>query len=115
MVIELSEGFSTQGVDGEHSDEVPVPPTDVVFVESKIGSREGQDQLMHHAVQLSAVPNVRHRRLVYITRDYDPKNEDEIVGGLRGSDAPVGLVSLRWDGFYRTLEDYRSTLLRIAI
>jgi hypothetical protein len=54
---------------------------------------------------------VRYRRLVYITRDYDPKDKDEIVAGLRGSDAPVGFVPLRWHGFYRTLEDYRSTSL----
>jgi hypothetical protein len=111
VVIELSESFSTEVVDGQHSDEAPVPPTDVVFIESKVGSREGQDQLRRYAEHLSALPNVRHRRLVYITRDYDPKDEDEIVGGPRVSDAPVGFVPLRWHGFYRTLENYRSTSL----
>ncbi len=112
VVIELSEGSPAEAADDQRSDEVAVPPTDVVFVESKIGSREGEDrQLKRYAEQLSAIPDIRHRRLVYITRDYDPKDEDEIVGGLRGSNAPVGFVSLRWHGFYRTLEDYRATSL----
>jgi len=111
VVIELSEGFSAEAAHDQRSDEVPVPPTDVVFIESKVGSREGEDQLKRHAEQLSAIPDIRHRRLVYITRDNDPKNEDEIVGGLRGSDAPVGFVPLRWHGFYRTLEDYRTRSL----
>jgi hypothetical protein len=88
---------------------MPFTPTDVVFVESKVGSREGQDQLRRYAEHLSAVPDVRHRSLVYITRDYDPKDEDEIVGGLQGSYAPVGFVAFRWHGFYRALQDYRST------
>ena len=111
VVIELSEGFSADAVD-ERSEEVPVPPTDVVFVESKVGSSEGEyHQLRRYAEHLSTIPDIRHRRLVYITRDYDPKVEDEIVGGLRGSDAPVGFVPLRWHGFYRTLEHYRSKSL----
>ena len=111
VVIELSEGISAEAAHDQRSDEVPVPPTDVVFIESKVGSREGEDQLRRHAEQLSAIPNIRHRRLVYITRDYDPKDEDEKVGGRRGSDAPVRFVTLRWYEFYRTLEEYRSTSL----
>ena len=112
VVIELSEGFSTEVGDGERSDEVTVAPTDVVFVESKIGSREGEDhQLRRYAEHLAARPNVRHRNLVYITRDYDPKVEDKIVGGTQEADTPVGFVSLRWHEFYRTLEDYRSMSL----
>ncbi|MDQ3863514.1 MAG: DUF4268 domain-containing protein [Actinomycetota bacterium] len=75
VVIELSEGFSAEAAHDQHSGEVPVPPTDVVFIESKVGSREGEDQLKRHAEQLSAIPDIRHRRLVYITRDYDPKDE----------------------------------------
>jgi hypothetical protein len=111
VVIELFEDFAKEGVDDERPDEATVPPMDVVFVESKVGSREGQDQLRRYAEHLSALPEVRHRRLVYITRDYDPKDEDEIVGGLQESDTLVGFVPLRWHEFYRTLEDYRSTSL----
>ena len=99
VVIELSEGFSPEVAHDERSGEVPVPPRDVVFVESKIGSREGDDQLKRYAEQLSDIPSVRRRKLVYVTRGYDPKDADEIVGGLRGSDAPVGCLSLRWHGF----------------
>ncbi len=112
VVIELSEGFSVETGDDHHWDEMPVPPTDVVVVESKIGSPEGEDhQLRRYAEHLSAIPDIRHRRLVYITREYDPKDEDDIVGGLRGSDASVEFRALRWYEFYRTLEAYRSTLL----
>ncbi len=111
VVIELSEGSPTETVDEQRSDEGPVPPTDVVFVESKIGSREGDDQLKRYAEHLSAIPEVRHRRLVYITREYDPKVEDDVVGDLRGSGTSVAFCPLRWHGFYRTLEDYRSTSL----
>jgi hypothetical protein len=56
VVIELSEGFSTEGVDDDRSDEAPVPPTDVVFIESKVGSREGHDQLRRYAEHLSTIP-----------------------------------------------------------
>lgn len=111
VIIELSEGNSAEAVDDQRSGEVACPPTDVVFVESKVGSREGQDQLKRYAEHLSAIPDVRHRRLVYVTRDYDPKDADEIVGGLRGPGTPVEFMPLRWHGFYRTLDDYRSTSL----
>lgn len=109
VVIELSEDIPAEEGDDERLEEAHVTPTDVVFIESKVGSREGQDQLKRYAEHLSAIPDIRHRKLVYITRDYDPK--DEIAGGLRGSDASVEFVPLRWHGFYRTLEDYRSKSL----
>ncbi|MHC5744789.1 MAG: PD-(D/E)XK nuclease family protein [Nostoc sp.] len=59
IVIELSTGLNT----------------DVIFIESKIGSTEGWRQLEKYAEILSNLPNVRHRILIYITRDYDPKEE----------------------------------------
>ena len=111
VVIELSEGFSPEAAHDGRAVEAPVTPTDVVFVESKIGSREGDEQLKRYAEQLSDIPGVRRRKLVYVTRGYDPKDADAIVGGLRGSDAPVGFLPLRWHGFYKTLDDYRAQSL----
>jgi hypothetical protein len=111
VVIELFESIPVEAAHDQWSEELPVTPTDVVFIESKVGSREGQDQLKRYAEQLSAIPDVRRRKLVYITRSFDPKHEDEGVGGLRGSDTPVEYLQLRWHGFYRALEDYRSKSL----
>ncbi|MEH1833551.1 MAG: PD-(D/E)XK nuclease family protein [Nostoc sp.] len=57
IVVELSNGLNT----------------DVIFIESKIGSTERWRQLEKYAEILSKLPNVRHRIFIYITRDYDPK------------------------------------------
>lgn len=111
VVIELSESLLVEAVDDQRLDEAQIPLTDIVFVESKIGSREGEDQLLRYAEQLSAIPEARLRTLVYITRDYDPKDEAEIVSGLGDSGAPIEFVQVRWHEFYRALEDYQSTSL----
>ena len=112
VVMWLSEGgFLAETIIEQHPDEVPIQPTDVVFIESKIGSREGEDQLKRYAEQLSSVPDVRHRRLVYITRDYDPKDVKQIMSGLQESDPHVGFLPIRWHEFYRMLTDYRSASL----
>ena len=69
VVIELSEDPSPEVTHDERSDEATAVSTDVVFVESKIGSREGDDQLKRYAEQLSDISGVRRRRkLVYVTR-----------------------------------------------
>ena len=59
IVVELSDGLNT----------------DVIFIESKVGSKDGNNALRKYAEILSNLPNVRHRILIYITRDYDPKEE----------------------------------------
>ena len=81
----------------------PGPARDLVSVESKIGSREGEDQLARYARVLSREPDVGHRKLVYITRDYDPKNESGITEGIQPK---VDLVAVRWHDFHRVLEKY---------
>ncbi len=111
VIIELSEGFLAEAIIEQHSDEMPVQPTDVVFIESKIGSREGEDQLKRYAEHLSSIPDIRRRRLMYITRDYDPKDVNEIVSGLQGSVVSIEFLQVRWHEFYRMLTDYRSALL----
>src|SRR4051794_6253571 len=57
LVIELSSGTDAG--------------RDVVFLESKIGSGEGAEQLKRYSDLLSTVEGARSRTLVYITRDYD--------------------------------------------
>ena len=45
---------------------------DVVMVESKIGSGEGQDQLRRYAEHLDDMSSFRGEALLYVTRAYDP-------------------------------------------
>lgn len=87
---------------------------DVVYLESKIDSGEGEQQLRRYADLLSKVEGARSRTLVYVTRDYDPKDEAQILrvsenagdgSGSRGgtTTAPVRFLQIRWGDFYRFL------------
>ena len=68
---------------------------EVVFVESKVGSEEGKGQLSKYLDQLRALPGVDRRSLVFITRDYEPKENL--------SDQTVQFVPSRWSDFYQFL------------
>jgi hypothetical protein len=70
----------------------------VVMIESKIGSWEGHDQLKRYAGHLSKMSGMR-KSLVYITRAYDPKDEEEVLLGTND----VRFKQLRWHDFYRFL------------
>jgi PD-(D/E)XK nuclease superfamily len=90
LVVELSNGIDT----------------DIIFIESKIGSKEGEGQLKRYAEILDRLPNFSCRNLIYITRDYEPKNYVEILH----SSAPefnvplnVKFHQLRWYEFYSCL------------
>lgn len=72
---------------------------DVVMIESKIGSWEGQDQLKRYAEHLNKITGTR-KTLVYITRAYDPKSEEQI----RAKTQNVKFRQLRWHDFYRFLQ-----------
>ncbi|MEH2201863.1 PD-(D/E)XK nuclease family protein [Nostoc sp.] len=87
--------------------------TDVIFIESKIGSSEGWQQLKKYADILSKLPNVRHRILIYITRDYDPKEEIKqydcdpklaIKEYCLELSPKINFFQLRWHQFYSFLE-----------
>lgn len=71
----------------------------VVMIESKIGSVEGEGQLKRYAGHLSNTSGMR-KNLVYITRAYDPKDEKEILFGADD----VYFKQLRWHDFYRFLQ-----------
>lgn len=74
----------------------------LVFVESKIGSKEGDDQLRRYAEHLAAQTDVEERVLVYVTRDYEPKEEiNQLDCMLRGR---VRFVQLRWYEVYHFLK-----------
>jgi hypothetical protein len=54
---------------------------DVVMVESKIDSKEGEGQLRRYAEHLERMPNLGSKTLVYITRGYDPKAQRKLLMG----------------------------------
>lgn len=74
---------------------------DVIIIESKIGSSEGQDQLRRYAEILAELPNIRQGLLLYITRNFEPKNEKIILRKL--SRRKVRFRQLRWYTFYNFL------------
>ncbi|AVH61940.1 MULTISPECIES: PD-(D/E)XK nuclease family protein [unclassified Nostoc] len=93
IVVELSNGLST----------------DVIFIESKICSTEVPGQLKKYAEILSNLPNVRHRILIYITRDYDPKDERKKY--CLDLLPKVNFFQLRWYQFYSFLKERASDIL----
>jgi hypothetical protein len=72
---------------------------EVVMIESKIGSVEGEDQLKRYAGHLNDMSGAR-KTLVYITRAYDPKDKEEILSDVDG----ICFEQLRWHDFYRFLQ-----------
>lgn len=82
------------------------PYTEVVMIESKIGSLEGQDQLRRYASHLERLSSEK-KTLIYITRAYDPKVGAEILAGTDG----VDFLQLRWHDFYRFLQDIEKDTL----
>ena len=73
--------------------------SDVIFIESKLGAQEGQEQLTRYAKALAGRSHVRNRVLLYITKKYDPKDADLILKDL----PPITFKQLRWHEFYRFL------------
>ncbi|MDZ8034261.1 PD-(D/E)XK nuclease family protein [Nostoc sp. DedSLP04] len=94
--------------------------TDVIFIESKIGAKDGNNALKKYAEILSNLPNVRHRILIYITRDYDPKEEIKqydyapkptIKEYCLELSPKINFFQLRWYQFYSFLKDRASDIL----
>ena len=75
--------------------------SDWIAIESKISAREGPDQLRRYAQVLAAEQDIGERILLYITRDYDPKDESSILQGLEST---VRFKQLRWYEFYDFLQ-----------
>jgi PD-(D/E)XK nuclease superfamily len=93
-VYETSEGTDLEGL------------IEVVMIESKIGSAEGEDQLKRYASHLSDMSGTR-KTLVYITRAYDPKDEQEMLSEVGG----VCFKQVRWHDFYRFLQSAETDTL----
>jgi hypothetical protein len=81
---------------------------DVIVVESKLGSGEGWEQLRRYAEHLGNRADARERRLVYLTRDPDPKDAVAITANLPN---PVRFIQLRWHEVYRFLASHQQSAL----
>lgn len=82
---------------------------DLIFIESKIGSSEGEDQLQRYAEILAVMPNYRHKALIYITRDFEPKGESDVLKNV--TQQSIKFKQLRWHQFYQFLSAQKETTL----
>jgi hypothetical protein len=74
---------------------------ELVFLESKVGSEEGDNQLEHYADQLTVKSGLERRSLVYVTRDFEPKQPPK--------NSNIQFRQLRWYDFYRFLKNEPQT------
>lgn len=81
----------------------------IIFIESKIGSQEGYEQLSRYAEVLHGISGFQHKFLLYITRDFDPKDREDIFKNI--SQSTVQFRQLRWHQFYRFLKSQADTML----
>lgn len=73
--------------------------SDVFLVESKIDAVESEGQLKRYAEHLDRMTDHHGKTLIYITRAYDPKDEDEVRSSVSG----IRFEQLRWHDFYHFL------------
>jgi hypothetical protein len=71
--------------------------TDLTYIESKIGSKQGKSQLLRYANDLAENKRVSKRSLVYITRDFEHAEDPKVEG--------VVFERRRWYEFYQFLKD----------
>ena len=82
---------------------------DIIFIESKIGSQEGYRQLSRYAEVLDTHPDFQNKLLIYITRDFDPKDRECIFEAIPNSS--VRFKQVRWHQFYQFLTAQAETML----
>lgn len=80
---------------------------DCLFIESKIGSGEGFEQLPRYAQVLETQIEAREKALLYITQKYDQKDEKRVT-----ENAPnVRFVQSRWHLFHDFLKSQTASQL----
>jgi hypothetical protein len=82
---------------------------EIIFVESKIGSVEGWEQLKRYAEHLNHLQNINSGTLLFITRDYEPKDHDKILEYCDRT--KIRFLQLRWHEIYRFLSRYQEDFL----
>ena len=81
----------------------------IIFIESKIGSVEGWEQLKKYAEHLNEFKNIKLGILVYITRDYEPKNSGNIL--KKCDSKKIHFLQLRWYKIFNFLKKYKNDFL----
>jgi len=82
---------------------------DLILIESKLGSLEGPNQLARYAEHLAVTfSGARNRYLVYITRNFDPKDWPKVTGRVGER---IIVKTIRWSQFYSLLQDFRQDSL----
>ncbi len=82
---------------------------ELIFVESKIGSNEGQDQLKRYAEHLDSMDFIDRGVVVYVTRDYDKKDRNSIFKDCKNKDK-LDFKQLRWFENYHFLKKYNENI-----
>jgi hypothetical protein len=77
--------------------------SEIFFMESKLGSFEGPNQLARYAQALvDEYPNALRHRLIFVTRDYEPKesiSRQPVFSNIR-------FKQIRWYSFFVVLQSY---------
>lgn len=82
---------------------------DWLVIESKVGSGESNDQLQRYAEILHEQTEVGQKVLLYLTRDYDPKDPERILTNVQGG--TVRFAQARWYQLYNFLRDRPKSVL----
>ena len=76
---------------------------DIIFIESKVGAKTGYKQLERYADILNELPGYRHKSLLYVTRDFDPKDEKvDVFVNIHTTN--LRFQQLQWHQFHRFLK-----------
>lgn len=87
---------------------------ELIFVECKIGSEEGDHQLQRYAEHLDGIEHINKRTLVYITRDFDSKSQSYIFENCKNVN-DLTFVQLRWHQVYQFLLEYNEVSNNLLI
>lgn len=82
----------------------------MIFIECKIDSVEGNDQLRRYAEQLDDTNNIDLCVLIYITRDYEKKDENIIFNNCKNSNK-LKFKQLRWYENYQFLKSNQQNVM----
>jgi hypothetical protein len=75
----------------------------VIFIENKVASSEGNLQLQRYAEHLDNYDTTKIKALIYITRDFDLKDEKKIFIRTKSK---IKFIPLRWHQIFRFLQSY---------
>ncbi|WMW25064.1 PD-(D/E)XK nuclease family protein [Methanolobus sediminis] len=87
---------------------------ELIFIECKIGSEEGQNQLQRYAEHLDSIKNINKKSLIYITRDFDVKDQDHIFKNCKDCTS-LTFKQFRWNQIYQFLSVFNENISNILI